>query len=233
MSSSRFYCCGLVAYRWTALGAFLASSASETASVECFVSATDLTPIDGGCEFFSSRRHTVHFTLRMPSFDGNLSSTVPCSRSIFTLQCYTECVLLIFHFTTRGPCALTPIGVRFTVWGFLLLLFGLALKHHRNGHKDAWLSPVTTLDLFNRGSKKAGKLPEPVTARRSRSQSKAAPLTHAPKRHVSEKRSHAPRPSQSRQPQMAYIPQQQRPHRNRSTDRYKPDYYRRDASPRR
>jgi hypothetical protein len=36
-----------------ALGAFLASSASETASVECFVSATDLTPVDGGCEFLA------------------------------------------------------------------------------------------------------------------------------------------------------------------------------------
>lgn len=37
--------------RCVALGGFLASSDSETADVECFVSATDLTPIDGGCEF--------------------------------------------------------------------------------------------------------------------------------------------------------------------------------------
>jgi hypothetical protein len=36
--------------RCVALAAFLASSDSETANVECFVSASDLTPIDGGCE---------------------------------------------------------------------------------------------------------------------------------------------------------------------------------------
>ena len=142
----------------------------------------------------------------------------------------------------------------FTVLGFLLFLFGLALKHHTNGRKDVWLSPVTTYDWFNRDSKKAGKLPTPVTARRSRSQSKT-PYTQAPKRHVSERRTYAPAPApaptpatvrrpsqnrqpqnrqpQNRQPQMAYIPQQQRPQRTRSTDRYRPDYYRRDASPRR
>jgi hypothetical protein len=37
--------------RCIALGGFLASSESESANVECFISATDLTPIDGGCEF--------------------------------------------------------------------------------------------------------------------------------------------------------------------------------------
>jgi hypothetical protein len=41
------------AYTDLALGAFLASSDSETASVECFVSETNLTPIDNGCEFFT------------------------------------------------------------------------------------------------------------------------------------------------------------------------------------
>lgn len=40
-------------YTDLALGGFLVSSASETASVECFVSATDLTPVDDGCEFFA------------------------------------------------------------------------------------------------------------------------------------------------------------------------------------
>jgi hypothetical protein len=50
-SSPRFFSCRF-AYRRTALGAFLASSDSETASVECFVSESNLTPIDGGCEFF-------------------------------------------------------------------------------------------------------------------------------------------------------------------------------------
>jgi hypothetical protein len=93
-ASSSWLFCRHLAYRRIAFGAFLASSASETASVECFVSENDLTPIDGGCEFFFAH-HFRDFTLRMRSFDGNLSSTVPSSRSIFTLQCYLECVLFI------------------------------------------------------------------------------------------------------------------------------------------
>jgi len=193
-------CLGLMGTFWIALGAFLASSDSETASVECFVSESDLTPIDGG---FSTETYQAQYRV-LEAF------------SLF------NAILIL---------------------GFLLFLFGLALKHHTNGRKDVWLSPVTTYDWFNRDSKKAGKLPAPVTARRSRSQSKT-PYTQAPKRHVSERRTHAPapatptptyarRPSQTRQPQMAYVPRQQRPQRTRSADRYKPDYYRRDASPRR
>jgi len=52
IGASSWLFCRRLAYRRIALGAFLASSASETASVECFVSENDLTPIDGGCEFF-------------------------------------------------------------------------------------------------------------------------------------------------------------------------------------
>lgn len=52
-SLSWAFCCPLP-YRCVALGAFLASSDSETANVECFVSANDLTPIDGGCEFLDA-----------------------------------------------------------------------------------------------------------------------------------------------------------------------------------
>jgi hypothetical protein len=146
-----------------------------------------------------------------------------------------------FHFASRRSMPADSNWFLITVWGFLLFVFGLALKHHKNGRKEVWLAPVTTFDWFNRDSKKAGKLPTPVTARRARSQSQSkTPYTPAPKRHVSEKRSHAPPPrparsrSQSRQPQpqMAYNPER-RPQRNRSTDRYRPDYYRRDASPRR
>ncbi|KAI0307329.1 hypothetical protein B0F90DRAFT_1687420 [Multifurca ochricompacta] len=182
-------CLGLMGTFWIALGAFLASSDSETASVECFVSENDLTPIDGG---FSTETYQAQYRV-LEAF------------SLFNA---------------------------ILIWGFLLLLFGLAIKHYTNGHKDIWLSPVTTFDWFSRGSEKAGKLPAPVTARRSRSQSKPSGAS-APKRQVSEKRTHAPRPSQNRQPQMAYIPEQQRLARTRTTDRYKPDYYRRDVSPRR
>ncbi|KAI0269152.1 hypothetical protein BC834DRAFT_865023 [Gloeopeniophorella convolvens] len=187
-------CLGLLGTFWIALGAFLASSDSETASVECFASETDLEPIDGG---FSTDTYQAQYRV-LEAF------------SLFNA---------------------------ILVWGFLLLLFGLAMKHYTNGHKDVWLSPVTTFDWFGHGSKKASKLPAPVTARRTRSQSKpAAAAASAPKRQTSEKRTapQAPprRPSQSRQPQTAYIPEQ-RTGRTRATDRYKPDYYRRDVSPRR
>ncbi|KAI0003081.1 hypothetical protein BJV74DRAFT_815394 [Russula compacta] len=179
-------CLGFMGTFWAALGAFLASSDSETANVECFVSANDLTPIDGG---FSTETYQAQYRVL----------------EVFSL---INTVLL---------------------WGFLLLLLGLALKHHRNGHKHVWLSPVPTFDWFSRDSKKAGKLPVPVTARRARSQSRPpAP----PARHVSEKRTHASRPSRTRQPQTAYISEHRQP-RTRSTDRRRPDYYRRDASPRR
>ncbi|KAI9448206.1 hypothetical protein H4582DRAFT_2068736 [Lactarius indigo] len=182
-------CLGLMGTFWIALGAFLASSDSETASVECYVSATNLTPIDDG---FSTETYQAQYRV-LEAF------------SLFNA---------------------------ILIWGFLLLLFGLALKHHTNGHKDIWFSPVTTFDWFGRGSsKKAGKLPAPVTSGRSRSQSKPSAAA-APKRQVSEKHTRMPRPSQGRQPQMAYI-SEQRPARTRSTDRYKPDYYRRDVSPRR
>lgn len=150
------------------------------------------------------------------------------------------------------------------VLGFLLLLFILALGKHRKGHKDIWFSPVNALDGSGQDSKKANKLPAPVTARRTHSQSKPLPqpqpeyaqYTPAPKRHVSERRTYERRPSQSRQPQTqtAYIPErrpsqsrqpqpqtayipERRAHRSgsrsRPTERYRPDYYARDASPRR
>ncbi|KAI0303236.1 hypothetical protein BC826DRAFT_984183 [Russula brevipes] len=185
-------CLGLMGTLWIALGGFLASSDSETASVECFVSATDLTPIEGG---FSTETYQAQYRVL----------------EVFSLF---NAILIL---------------------GLLLLLLFLALKNHTKGRKEVWLSPVTTFDWFNRGSKKSGKLPAPVTARRGRSQSKSRPQAQAapaPRRHMSERRTYASRPSQSRQPQTAYIPERRAP-RTRSTDRYRPDYYRRDASPRR
>jgi hypothetical protein len=189
-------CLGLMGTFWIALGAFLASSDSESASVECFVSQTDLTPIQDG---FSTETYQAQYRV-LEAF------------SLFNA---------------------------ILIWGFLLLLFGLALKHHKNGHKDIWFSPVTTFDWFGRGSssKKAGKLPVPVTSRPSRSRSRSRPpaavAAAPPRRQVSDRHTRTPRPPQGRQPQMAYIPAEQRPTRTRTTDRYRPDYYRRDASPRR
>lgn len=209
----------------------MASSDSETASVECFVSETDLTPIQDGCEFFISilkdfvlrwgqfrRKHTKHSTGFWKHFHYSMPFSVRLLPNSIHLRCKPTLI---------------------TVWAFLLLLFGLALKHHKNGHKDIWFSPVTTFDWFGRGSssKKAGKLPAPVTSRPSRSRSRSKPpavvAAAPPRRHASERHTRTPRPPHGRQPQMAYIPTEQRPSRTRTTDRYRPDYYRRDASPRR
>jgi FtsZ-interacting cell division protein ZipA len=160
------------------------------------------------------------------------------------------------HFATLNPRPVNCDLVFVAVLAFLLLLFILALGYHRKGHKDIWYSPVNALDGSSNDSKKAGKLPAPVTARRTHSQSKPqyTQYTSAPKRQVSEKRTYERRPSQSRQPQpqTAYIPErrpsqsrqpqpqtayipERRAQRSRSrpTERYRPDYYARDASPRR
>jgi hypothetical protein len=143
-------------------------------------------------------------------------------------------VFLVLPPSTPVDCDLVFV----TVLGFLLLILILALGHHRKGHKDIWYSPVNAVDGSGQDSKKASKLPAPVTARRSHSQSKPqyAQYTPAPKRQVSEKRTYTRRPSQSRQPQpqpqTAYLPER-RTHRSRPTERYRPDYYARDASPRR
>jgi len=210
----------------------LASSDSETADVECFVSATDLTPIDGGCELLSAilsiihtkstqsrQKRTKHSSESWNPFPSSMPSFVRASQS-----------------STRDLRTLNCDLVFVAVLGFLLLLFILALGRHRKGDKDIWYSPVNALDGSGHDSKKASKLPPPVTARRTHSQSKPQYTQNAsaPKRHVSEKRTYTHRPSQSRQPQpqTAYIPER-RAHRSRPTERYRPDYYARDASPRR
>ncbi|KAI0320830.1 hypothetical protein OF83DRAFT_1052332 [Amylostereum chailletii] len=51
-------CLGLVGTFWIALGAFLASSDSETADVECFTSASETDPIDGG---FSTETYQAQY----------------------------------------------------------------------------------------------------------------------------------------------------------------------------
>jgi hypothetical protein len=58
------------------------------------------------------------------------------------------------------------------VWGFLLLLLGLALRMHIRGKKSVWYNPVTTYNWFRPNS--GGKLPTPVTAyTRGRTRSRA------------------------------------------------------------
>jgi len=58
------------------------------------------------------------------------------------------------------------------IWGFLLLLLGLALRMHIRGKKSVWYNPVTTYNWFRPNS--GGKLPTPVTAyTRGRTRSRA------------------------------------------------------------
>ncbi|KAI0068863.1 hypothetical protein BV25DRAFT_1791279 [Artomyces pyxidatus] len=193
-------CLGFAGTFWIALGAFLASSDSEEANVECFASETDATPVDGG---FSTETYQAQYHV-LEAF------------SLFNA---------------------------ILVWGFLLLLFGLALRQYMTGHRDVWLSPVTTYDWFNRNPKKS-KLPAPVTARgrSQRSQSRSKPTVQPaaappapPKRTRSdrEKRPHAT--TQDNQTYYVQYPERRpsRPPRAHTTERQKVDYYRRDASPRR
>ncbi|KAA1466382.1 hypothetical protein DENSPDRAFT_831198 [Dentipellis sp. KUC8613] len=198
-------CLGLAGTFWLALGAYLASSDSETANVECFASDADTEPIDGG---FSTETYQAQYR-----------------------------VLEAF--------ALFNVAL---VLGFLFLLFGLAMRHYLMGRKQVWMTPVTSYDWFGKGSKPSSRLPPPVTARveRGRSKSRSAPAPAVPqtmKRQYSEKDKRAGtvtvKPVRDQtyivdMPTTARKPSASRPTRTtRTTERYKPDYYRRDASPRR
>ena len=58
------------------------------------------------------------------------------------------------------------------LWAFLILLLFLAVRHHRWGHKDVWISSVTAFPWFAGADAQTGKLPAlpaPVSAKRSQS----------------------------------------------------------------
>ncbi|TFY78848.1 hypothetical protein EWM64_g5163 [Hericium alpestre] len=204
-------CLGLAGTFWlAALGAYLASSDSETANVECFASEAETQPVDDG---FSTETYQAQYRV-LEAF------------SLFN-------VVLVL--------------------GFLLFLFTLALRQYLMGRKQVWLTPVTTYNWFSPSPKQSKQLPPPVTARgvhRGRSTSK--PPTGSPpnvKRSHSEKekRGGVSRENSSRSNQTYYVSMPARTQkepaskpvrahtttREKTTDRYKPDYYRRDASPRR
>ncbi|KAH7887730.1 hypothetical protein F5I97DRAFT_1805033 [Phlebopus sp. FC_14] len=115
-------CLGLLGTFWLALGAFLASSDSENADVECFSSSDETDPID--VAGFSTETYQAQYRV-LEAF------------SLFN-------VIL--------------------VWGFLLFLLGMALKHYYRVNRNVWYSPVTSYPWF--GSKsKSSKLPAPVSSR--------------------------------------------------------------------
>ncbi|THH14684.1 hypothetical protein EW146_g5679 [Bondarzewia mesenterica] len=186
-------CLGLVGTFWLALGAFLASSDSETASVECFASETDTVPID--VQGFSTETYQAQYRV-LEAF------------SLFNVV---------------------------LVWGFLAILFGLALRQYLLGNRKVWLVPVTAHDWFGKGPKQANKqankqLPQPVTARRGGSTSKSTPARGYRERDErNEKRKPTTYSTTKNETYHVSMPQRAR----QSNDRSKYDYYRRDASPRR
>lgn len=115
-------CLGLLGTFWLALGAYLASSESENANVECFSSADETTPVD--VSGFSTDTYQAQYRV-LEAF------------SLFN-------VILI--------------------WGFLLFLLGMAVKHYYRVNRNVWFISVTSYSWFGPNAKSA-KLPAPVVSR--------------------------------------------------------------------
>jgi len=123
-------CLGLAGVFWLSLAAFLVTSDSDDADVECFASADSTSPID------------------MPGF------------STETYQAQYRVLEAFSVFNT------------ILLWGFLILLLGLALRLHVQGHRSQWFCPVTSYPWFGGGKGSKSGLPEPVSSRsRSRGRS--------------------------------------------------------------
>ncbi|KAL4075851.1 hypothetical protein J3A83DRAFT_4223312 [Scleroderma citrinum] len=114
-------CLGLLGTLWLALGAFLASSSSENADVECFSSADETTLVD----------------------------VAGFSTDIYHAQYHVLEAFSLFNVIL--------------VWGFLLFLLGMAVKHHYHVNRNVWFISVTSYPWF--GSNSAAKLPAPVVSR--------------------------------------------------------------------
>lgn len=115
-------CLGLLGTFWLALGAYLASSESENANVECFSSADETTPVD--VTGFSTDTYQAQYRV-LEAF------------SLFN-------VILI--------------------WGFLIFLLGMAVKHYYRVNRNVWFISVTSYPWFGSNAKSA-KLPAPVVSR--------------------------------------------------------------------
>lgn len=122
-------CLGLLGTFWLALGAYLASSDSENANVECFSSADETTLVD--VAGFSTDTYQAQYRV-LEAF------------SLFN-------VIL--------------------VWGFLLFLLTMAVKHHYRVNRNVWFISVTSYPWFGSNAKSA-TLPAPVVSR-SRSRGRA------------------------------------------------------------
>jgi hypothetical protein len=190
-------CLGLAGVLWLALGAFLVSSDSGDADVECYSSAESNIVVD------------------MPGF-----STETFQAQYRVLEAFS-----IFNIIL--------------IWLFLLFLLFLALRHHRWGNRSVWLASVTAYPWFAGPELQNGKLPAPVSAKRTQSsRSRSAGAGELYEKRPSHRRAASSRqpPTRNEQsthvfwiphtpPEKAYVSESRRA---RPTDKYH-----RDASPRR
>ncbi|KAI9574870.1 hypothetical protein HD554DRAFT_116363 [Boletus coccyginus] len=133
-------CLGLLGTFWLALGAFLASSDSENADVECFSSVDGSQVVDvAGCTFLA-------FLLTPWKYQPDvLVSTETYQAQYRVLEAFSLFNVIL-------------------VWGFLLFLLGMALKHYYRVNRNVWFIPVTVYPWFGPRSSMS-KLPAPVSTR--------------------------------------------------------------------
>jgi hypothetical protein len=142
-----------------ALGAFLATSGSGDADVECFASATSTEPLSSAaCKPLTPSLMAILPT-NVHSLYGSVSRSIPSPRSILSFQRHSQYVAYLTKTIDRS------LTVNRVVGGFLLLLLGLALRQHFMGETIVWSCPVTTYPWFNKYSKYSPRLPPPVTSR--------------------------------------------------------------------
>lgn len=121
------------------------------------------------------------------SYNRDISSPIPSPRSIRLVQRGFKYALSYIAFT------FAPLTLSSTiVWGFGLLLFGLALRHYFKGTRQIWLVPVTGVNWFASPPKPkrtaSGRLPAPVTSRqRSVTKPSAAIMPSNSRRTTTEK----------------------------------------------
>ena len=143
------------------------------------------------------------------------------------------------------------------VLGFLFMLLILAIRHHRWGNSHVWSTSVTAYPWFAGRDAQTGKLPTPVTAKRTASSKSQRPrqagaaiaAAPAPPASNEKPRGRSQRPSQRRQPNLGSEPTRNEaptyvywiPHtppekahvQDHAPSRLPRDKYHRDASPRR
>lgn len=130
------------------------------------------------------------------------------------------------------------------------MLLVLAVRHHRLGYTQVWVSSVTAYPWFatkSKGQQRQKVLPAPVTARRSRSRSRAPRVTTAAatppvtppavpeKRPSQHRRPTMPRhePTRNEVPTYVYWMPHKQPDEVHVREQHTRDKYHRNASPRR